>query len=318
MTAIDDRLAALRPAPQWTPDEQDALLQRVLHSAPDRRLGEAHLAQVRPRRRQRRAITVTALTGLAAAAAVAAPTFLPAGSPEGSQSAAAAGLYRLAKVATPTDADTIGPHAYWHVVFDEWQTASSAAPSSQTGVSRTRNESWTSSDGGRGWFHHVTRSRSETYVLGLHKPDHQILSARYLRTLPTDPNALFHYLSGTTNGSPTVDEAVFNAVPGLIGTGIAPLGLRRAALEMLARMGQITLGSVTRDEGGNAVQEFVFHRVGDPADQAESLMFDTRTALLTERRQYYRGKVDYQGWVVRAGAVASVPASIRSAATPTH
>lgn len=318
MTTVDDRLTALRPTPQFTQEEVDAVLERVLNSASEHRLDEPHLALARPRRRRRRTSTVTVLTGLAAAAAVVAPTLLPVGSPGGSQAAAAAGLHRLAVVAATSAFDTIGPHAYWHVVFRHQQAASASTPAGQS-----QGEYWTSGADGREWLrigekYDGSKAHIETYLLLPDKTDPNYPSVRNLRSLPTDPDALLQHLRRTTNGSPTVDEAIFSAVPDLLRSGIAPLALRRAAIEMLADLGHITIGSVTRDAAGNPVQEFVFRDDRSRPDQAQSIMFDTRTAQLTEERQYVHGKVVDQDWTERQGAVASVPAAIRAAAVPTH
>ena len=110
------------------------------------------------------------------------------------------------------------------------------------------------------------------------------------------------------------DERVFVAIAQIVGRGLAPPRLRAAAIEVLARLGHVRIGSRTRDSRGNPVQEFTFVDPHARPGDVQPLMFDTRTAEITEQRDYFNGKIHFKFGITVLDIANTVPAAIREAA----
>ncbi|WAX57970.1 CU044_5270 family protein [Jatrophihabitans cynanchi] len=313
-TDLDERLADLRRQPHWPAAERTVILEQVLSTDPTPDRADIRLTSSRTPRRRRAAVLVTA-AGLAAAACIAVPAVLPAGTPgSADQAAAVQALHQLAHIAAVSPSDQLGPHQYLHLVDVEHQQALADQPAVES-----RFEDWIRADG-QTWQRRIERSGSgpnqeEVWLL---PPGPQAIDGmtapQYLDRLPTDPAALEAYVRAHSVGSTSADERVFVAVSDIVRRGLAKPNLRSAAIDVLAHLGHVRLGDVTRDSLGNPVQSFEFvDPSGRPGD-IQVLMFDTRTAQITEERDYFHGKLHFTRTVPVFEVVSSVPAGIRDTA----
>jgi hypothetical protein len=314
---LDERLADLRRTPHWPADERANILDEVLATDRTPHREDHRLVATHPNRR-RRAITLATAAGLAAAACIAVPAVLPTGSPGAADQAAAVhALQRLAHLAaiTPVSpSDDIGPNQYLHYVDVEHQNALAGQPAGDS-----RYEYWVRADG------YTWQRRSEHFSSVWQRdevwrwpggPDviDGVPAPQSLDELPTDPAALESYLRAHSVGSTSSDERVFVAVVDLVRRGLAKPALRSAAIEVLAQLGHVKLGAATHDSHGNPVQEFDFVDPANRPDEVSAVMFDTRTAQITEEQGFFDGKLHYIRTVPVFDVVDSVPASIREQA----
>ncbi|HEU5265837.1 MAG TPA: CU044_5270 family protein [Jatrophihabitans sp.] len=313
-TDLDQRLAALRPAPHWTDAERAAVLDRVLANPADTPI--PFLAW-----RRRRSLAL-AITGLVAAVAVAVPILLPAGSPGGADPAAARALGHLAHVAAGGPDLHLAPGQYIHLVLTSHQNPTPGQPTVDS-----RYESWTDATG-RTWQvrddrtdwagAEPTTTSHEVWLIEPGRGIGDVLTQRDLEKLPSDPAKLRAYLDEHGEHANSTDERIFLGVGTILRGGMAPPALRSAAIQVLAGLRHVTIGATTTDANGNPVQEFVF---ADPATRkAErwALLFDTRTAQITEERQDFKGKLLYRGDVTGLDVVDSLPAVVRAEAKPVN
>jgi hypothetical protein len=258
----------------------------------------------------------------AAAAAVAIPALLPAGSPGGADPAAARALHRLAAVAAGGPDLHIGPGQYIHLVLTSHQNPTPGQPTVDS-----RYESWTDS-AGRTW--QVRDDRMDyggsarpvtSHEVWLIEPGHGIgtlPTQRELEALPTDPDQLRRYLLDHGQQANSTDERIFLGVGDILRGGMAPADLRAAAIDVLAHLRHVTLGDITVDANGNPVQEFVFEDEATRPDERWALLFDTRTAQITEERYEFDGKLHARGDVTGLRVVDSLPPSVRADAEPSN
>ncbi len=311
---LDERLADLRPSAHWPSPERDTVLRRVLATDPTPH-GDDHLLTVMRPNRRRRALALAAAAGLAAAASVAVPAILPAGSPgSADQAAAVQALHHLARVAAVSPVDQLGPNQYLHLVDVEHQNALSGQPAADS-----RFEDWMRADG----LTYQLRTES-TPTVPAHvevwqlpagpQPIDGMTAPQSLDDLPTDPAALEAYVREHSVGSTSSDERVYVAVADIVRRGLAPSALRSAAIDVLAHLGHVRLGDDTRDSFGHPVQDFEFvDPDGRPGD-VRNIMFDTRTAQITEEREYFHGNLLFTRTVPVFEVVDTVPDTIRARA----
>jgi hypothetical protein len=311
---LDDRLAALRPVPHWTDAERAAVLDRVLADRADGPI---------PFRARRRRL-VLGVTGLvaAAAAAVAVPLLLPTGSPGGPDPAAARALRHLAHVAAGGPNLHVGPGQYIHLVLTSHQNPTPGQPTVDS-----RYESWTDATG-RTWQVRDDRSdwagaeptitSHEVWLIEPGRGIGDVLTQRDLEKLPSDPVKLRAYLDEHGEHANSTDERIFLGVGTILRGGMAPPALRSAAIQVLAGLRHVTIGTTTIDADGNPVQEFDFADPATRKGERWAVLFDTRTAQITEERQDFHGKVLYRGDVSRLGVVDSLPATVRAEAKPVN
>ncbi|MDT4913332.1 MAG: hypothetical protein QOC66_2460 [Pseudonocardiales bacterium] len=312
-TDLDGRLADLRLAPHWPAADRAIMLDQVLSTDPVPHRADLRLITCRTRRGRRTAVLATA--GLAAAACIAVPAVLPAGSPgSADQAAAVQALHHLAHVAAVSPSDHLGPNRYLHLVDVEHQEALAGQPAGES-----RFEDWIRADG-QTWQRRSERSgaapvHEEVWLL---PPGPQVIdgmtSPQFLDRLPTDPAALESYVRAHSVGSTSSDERVFVAVADIVRRGLAKPNLRSAAIEVLAQLGHVRLGDDTRDSLGNPVQTFEFVDPNGRPGDIQTVMFDTRTAQITEERDYFRGKLHFSRTVPVLEVVDTVPANIRERA----
>ncbi|MDT4918416.1 MAG: hypothetical protein QOH89_3116 [Pseudonocardiales bacterium] len=313
---LDDRLADLRRPPHWSTDERESILNRVLVMDPTPHREDYRLTAEAPNRR-RRAFALTAAAGLAAAACIAIPAVLPAGSPgSADQAAAVQALHHLAQVAAVSPTDQLGPDQYLHLVDVEQQLATPGQPATES-----RFEEWIQADG-RTWMRRTESTstdpaRVEVWLL---PPGPQAIdgmsSPQFLDQLPTEPAALEAYVRANTVGSTSSDERIFVAVADIVRRGVASADLRSAAIDVLAGLGHVRLGEATQDSLGNPVQAFQFVDADARPGDVRTLMFDTRTAQITEEREYLNDELWFTRTVPVFAVVDAVPADIRATAVP--
>lgn len=318
---LDERLADLRRSPDWPADERANVLNQVLAADRIPHREDHRLIATRPNRR-RRTITLAAAAGLAVAACIAVPAVLPAGSPGAAdQAAAVQALRHLAHVAAirpDGPSDHLGPHQYLHYVDVEHQNALAGQPASDS-----RYEYWVRADG-LTWQRRTERFGAEPVRNAVWQlpagPQFidGVTSPQDLDGLPTDPATLESYLRAHTVGSTSSDERVFVAVVDLVRRGLATPSLRSAAIGVLAQLGHVRLGDATHDSLGNPVQEFDFVDPKGRPDEVTAIMFDTRTAEITEEQLYFDGKLHFIRTVPVFEVVNTVPASIRAQAVVQH
>jgi hypothetical protein len=310
-TDFDKRLADLRLAPQWAATERATILTEVLRAEPAPERTDLRLITSRPRRGRRVAV-LAAAAGLAAAACIAVPAVLPAGSPGSADRAAAVqALHHLAHVAAVSPSDQLGPKQYLHLVDVEHQSALGG----QAAV-ESRFEYWIRADGLtwqlRNEHFGTSPVREEVWLLPAGPRFIDGMTApQFLDRLPTDPASLESYVRAHTVGSTSSDERVFVAVADIVRRGLAKPNLRSAAINVLAHLGHVKLGDSTRDSLGNPVQEFDFVDPTGRPDETTALMFDTRTAQITEEQVYDNGTLHFSRTVPVFGVVDTVPANIR-------
>jgi hypothetical protein len=248
------------------------------------------------------------------------------------QSAVTTALHHLAGVAAAAPND-IGDGRYWHMVVQEQQHG----PGNQPDMT-SRLESWVDQDG-RLWRHDVRTTGNTqtqdyfefapgTYDLNYPSPD-------YLRTLPTDADALYDFLDAHVSGSASHEEAIFVAVGDMLRGGFAPPALRTAAIQVLERLPHVTLSVVTTDSLGRTVQQFDFVDESNRAGAVQSLSFDPATAQIVDEgttshggdplvidgpsgRQVVSSDLDFTSAVVLAQAVDQVPADVLDRAELQH
>lgn len=309
-TDLDTRIADLRRQPHWPADERAAILNQVLSTDPVPHRADIRLITSRTRRGRRLAVLATA-AGLAAAC-IAVPAVLPAGSPgSADQAAAVQALHHLAHIAAVSPSDHLGPKQYLHLVDVEHQNALAGQPASDS-----RFEYWIRPDGLtwqlRSEHFGTSPVRQEVWLL---PPGRQFIdgltSPQFLDRLPTDAAALESYVRAHSVGSTSSDERVFVAVADIVRRGLAKPNLRSAAIDVLAHLGHVRLGDETRDSLGNPVQAFDFVDPSGRPDEIQTLMFDTRSAQITEERDYFHGKLHFIRTVPVFQVVDTVPASIR-------
>lgn len=313
-TDLDKRLADLRLQPHWPADERAVILNQVLSSDPIPHRADLRLITSR-NHRGRRTAGLAIAAGLAVAACIAVPAVLPAGSPgSADQAAAVQALRLLAHVAAVSPSDHLGPKQYLHMVDVEHQNALAGQPAVQS-----RFEYWIRPDG-LTWQLRSERfgARPVHEEVWLVPPGPQAIdgmtSAQFLDRFPTDPAGLEAYVRAHSVGSTSSDERVFVAVADIVRRGLAKPQLRSAAIEVLARLGHVRLGDETRDSLGNPVQAFDFVDPHGRPDEIQTLMFDTRTAQITEELDYFHGKLHFSRTVPVFQVVDTVPANIRGRA----
>lgn len=311
---LDERLADLRATAHLSADQRSAVLTQVLaaDASPHR---QDHRFVAGRRSRHRRTIAFAAAAGLAAAACIAIPAVLPSGTPgAANQAAAVQALHHLAHVAAITavsPSDHIGPNQYLHYVEVDHQAATPGQLAEDH-----RYEYWVRSDG-LTYQRRIERNGNGQLQeeVWLTPPGPQVIdgmrSPQFLDRLPTDPAALESYVLAHSVGSTSPDERVFVAVADIVRRGLAESKLRSAAIEVLARLGHVKLGDTTRDSLGNPVQEFEFVDPNGRPDEITALMFDTRTAQITEEHDYLHGEAFAARTVPVFDIVDTVPASIR-------
>jgi hypothetical protein len=136
-------------------------------------------------------------------------------------------------------------------------------------------------------------------------------SPQNLDQLPTDPAELESYVRANSVGSTSSDERVYFAVADIVRRGLADPNLRAAAIDVLAHLGHVQLGDETRDSLGNPVQAFDFvDPDGRPGD-IRTVMFDTRTAEITEENDYVQGELLFSRTVPVFEVVDALPSDIR-------
>ncbi|PZS27166.1 MAG: hypothetical protein DLM58_19355 [Pseudonocardiales bacterium] len=313
-TDFDERLATVRPTPRWSAAEQETVLNAVLSADP----ADSGGASVTPlgSRCSRRTAVIAAVAGLAAAAAIAAPALLPSGSPGSTDPASAQALRRLAHVAAGGPVLHIRPGQYIHLVLTGHTDSSPGQP-----LSDVRYEYWTDASG-KTWQRRdeiESGDFPDTHEVWVTKPGGdvgQIQTQRDLERLPTDPVALRAYLDKHGENASSRDERIFLAVGTILRGGMAPPALRSAAIEVLASLRHVSIGSTTHDRNGNPVQEFVFEDQATRSNERWALLFDTRTAQITEERDYFHGNLQSRGDVTGLGIVNAVPAGILASAKP--
>ena len=240
-------------------------------------------------RRLRRTAAVAAITGLAATMVVAVPALLPSGSPGSPTAASAQALRHLAHVAAGGPVLHIGAGEYIHLVFTGHQKSTPGQPSVDS-----RYEFWTDASG-KTWQRRDEDSSGsvpDTHEVWVTKPGGtvgQIRTQHDLEQLPVDPTALRAYLVKHGEPANSPDEQIFLAVGTTLRGGMAPPALRSAAIEILAGLRHVRIGSTTRDANGNAVQEFVFEDEATRPNERWALLFDTNTAQISEERYYIHG-----------------------------
>lgn len=307
---LDDRLADLRQPTVWPPEARLDVLNQVLTSDPTPQRADRRIVITRPNRR--RTVTFVTAAGLAAAASIAIPAALPAGAPgSADQAAAVEALHRLAHLAAVSPTDHLGPTQYVHVVDVEHQNATPGQPAAQG-----RYEDWIRADGLT--FQLISErtgtapARREVWRIPPGPlPIDGMTAPQYLDRLPTDPTRLESYVRAHSEGSTSSDERVFVAVADIVRRGTADPDLRSAAIEVLARLGHVRLGDETRDSLGHPVHAFDFVDPHGRPDEIRTIMFDTRTAQITEERDVFHGKLFFIRKVPTFGVVDSVPANIR-------
>lgn len=303
---LDDQLSAFRPDPQLTTAERDHMLAAVLDS--DRHVETAS------RSHRRRALTVGAVIGLAAAIAVVVPTLLPSKASGGASVAAAAELQRLAVVVSEHRSVILGAQQYWYADQTTTQTGDAQVlfgdAVSRTVTLTTRSQSWTDQRGSL-WRQDRSTDRNGRYSVGTYYfPTDGELT--YFAALPTDAAALRRYLRSHASGSDSVDEAVFVAIEPILQSGIAPVRLRAAALRVLAETRHVTVDHHAHDRTGRSVERFDFRDAGGrPGTQ--SIFVDPGSAQVLETSMTAPGSsiVDV---VHQARITDSVPAAVRSSA----
>jgi hypothetical protein len=311
----DERLAAVRPSPRWAVEDRNTVLDRVL-SADPAESGGAPMTTLGTRR-LRRTAAVAAITGLAATMVVAVPALLPSGSPGSATAASAQALRHLAHVAAGGPVLHIGAGEYIHLVFTAHQKSTPGQPSVDS-----RYEFWTD-ESGKTWQRRDEDSSGsvpDTHEVWVTKPGGavgQIRTQHDLEQLPVDPTALRAYLVKHGEPANSPDEQMFLAVGTTLRGGMAPPALRSAAIEILAGLTHVRIGSTTRDANGNAVQEFVFEDEATRPHERWALLFDTNTAQISEERYYFHGnKLLARGDVTELGIVKAIPADILAEAKP--
>ena len=313
-TDLDQRLVDLRRPPHWPATERAVVLEQVLSTDPAPHRADVRLISSRTPRSRRAALLATA-AALAAAACIAVPAVLPAGSPGSADRAAAVqALHHLAHIAAVSPSDQLGPNQYLHLVDVEHRQALADQPAVQS-----RFEDWIRADG-QTWQRRTERSGSDPAQeqVWLLPPGPRLIDGmpapQYLDRLPTEPGALEAYVRAHSVGSTSADERVFVAVSDIVRRGLATSDLRSAAIDVLAHLGHVRLGDVTRDSLGNPVQSFEFVDPSGRPGEVQVLMFDTRTAQITEERDYFHGKLHFTRTVPVFEVVSSVPADIRDTA----
>src|SRR3954451_25408904 len=206
---LNERLVDLHRSPHWAADERANILNQVLTADPTPQWAEQRLPTTRPTPR-RRSMTLAGAAGVAAAACIAVPALLPAGSPgSADQAAAVQALHHLARVAAVSPSDRLGPNQYLHLVDVEHQNALAGQPASDS-----RFEDWIRSDG-LTWQRRTEpdgagHEQTEVWLL---PPGPQwidgMTTRQFLDRLPTDPAALEAYVRAHTVGSTSSDERVF-------------------------------------------------------------------------------------------------------------
>jgi hypothetical protein len=311
-TELDERLADLRRPARWSADEHLDVLDQILASDPTPRRTDHRLVITRPNRR-RRTITLAAAAGLAVAGSIAIPAALPNSA---DQAAAVEALHRLAHVAAVSPSDHLGPTQYLHIVDVEHQNATPGQSPDDS-----RYEYWIRADGLT--FERINErsgsapARKEVWRIPPGPlPIDGMTAPQYLDRLPTDPAALESYVRAHSEGSTSSDERVFVAVADIVRRGLAGADLRSAAIEVLARLGHVRLGDESRDSLGHPVEAFDFVDPHGRPHEIQTIMFDTRTAQITEERDYLDGKLFFSRTVRSFGVVNTVPANIRRSAVP--
>lgn len=307
-TNFDERLAALRPTPRFTAADRESVLSRVMSHDPADSSG-APVAPMSSRHRRRTA-AIAAIAGLAAAAAIAVPALLPSGSPGSPAPASAQALRRLAHVAAGGQVLHIGAGQYLHLVMTGHQNSSPGQPSTDV-----RYEYWTDASG-KTWQRRdeiASGDVPDTHEVWVTKPGGevgQIQTQRDLEQVPVEPVELRAYLDKHSEPASSRDEQTFLGVGTILRGGMAPPALRSAAIEVLAALPHVSIGSTSQDANGNPVQEFVFEDQATRRNERWALLFDTRTAQITEERNYFHGKVFSRGDVTELGILDALPADI--------
>ena len=280
------RLARHRPTSsdadgQWGAARRDRVLDGILSSAHTVPTATARTTRrAAPAARGRRRIT--ALLGVAAAAAVAvsvAPAVLhPTGLP------AAGAIDRLAAAASRGQALVIPEGQFLHqVVQDTQQGGGESANGSRT------LESWTSADG-RTWRRDTANGRVTYHAFDALAGGPIDMSPKGVAALPTDAGDLLDLLGKKVEGSTSVDEAVFVAVGDMTRLGYTPPAVRAAAIQALGRLpevsaseadGRVTLSYVDESARPGVRQSLVFDaestRLVAESLTAPELTFTSRT-----------------------------------------
>ncbi|WP_375482189.1 hypothetical protein [uncultured Jatrophihabitans sp.] len=159
---------------------------------------------------------------------------------------------------------------YWHVVRHDTEDGGTAV-----------QESWT--DGrGRVWRRDTEHDGSVSYLLfAPGTGDFEDPTPRTLSHLPTDPVALERTLRAHVSGSTSTDEAVFDYVQTIVGSGWASPDLRAAALTVLQHTGRVTTSTTTDSLGRPAVRADFVDPTYRPGEK-ESLYFDPHSTELLE------------------------------------
>lgn len=312
-TDLDDRLSALRPEPQLSTDERDAMLGEIL--ATDRSAATAFVA---PRSRRRRRVVIgTAMVGVAAAAAVVVPSVTPSDAPGGATPAAAAELHRLATVIEHHRSFELGPHQYWYVDSTLTQVGVFGDPAA--GARREtlvdRSLSWTDRHGSV-WRRDLTTDGRGVHRSGtLYFPGDVEGTVKYFDSLPTDAKSLREHLRSHASGSDSVDEAVFVAIEPILQSGVAAPQLRSAAVQVLAETDYVSVVRGAHDSLGRMTDRFDFNDPTDPnrPDTVQSIYFDPRTAVVLETTDIGPGTHNVE-IVHDARVTGSVPPDVRRSA----
>lgn len=322
-TDVTERLTALRPEAHLSQDERKAMLEAILAvdcSTPrptDRR--STVVVRSQP---GRRVLVGAVVTGLAAAVALVAPVLLPPTTYGGAERAAAVELHRLAAVTGDDPLPSLGPGRYWYVEATSTQTGlyADAAHTAPAYTARAHSRRWTDEHGNT-WLRDTWLREESTGSPGASRVETAYLpaeagspeSAAYLANLPTEPAVLRHYLRSHAQGSTSVDEAVVSLIQGITAAGIAPAGLRAAALQVLAETGHVTLTRDARDAVGRSTERFDFIDPVNRPQQVQSIYVDPRTARVVETADQQPGSTT-TGVVLQAQLTDAVPGEVLQAA----
>lgn len=294
---------------EWGPAQRNATLAEIL--------GQSVTAQPPTRwiGRHRRWVAVGSLAACAVAAGLVAGVALPAGSPGGPGTAAAATLERLAATAGQAGG-TVGTGQFAYVRQDSEQTAQRGypIPPGQTrtgGFDRQSSRSWTAPSGDL-WAYRALGSPTACLTKYAYRPetplearDYEDLSAADLAALPTDADRLAAYLNAHPSGDNRGANNAFTAIGDLVRSGLAAPALRAAAIRALARTRGISVHVGTRDTAGRpAIRVDNASRYG-----VESLFFDPSTSRLLEE-QVSQGSWLYRSIIRQSGIVDSIPAGL--------
>jgi hypothetical protein len=326
-----DILTATRPAEEdlaraFDTARTDHLLEvvRARGTAPASTATPARAATPAPRR-GRRWLAVGLVAAAAAGALAIGPSLLD---PRGAAPASA--LTSLAVTAAAQQEGPIPAGKFAHLTVREVQSGldavaqepsahaaptpgPSTTPRSDTPPGpdvTTVRELWIGADGSM-YGEYTSAGRTQVYLF----PASSTANPAAMAALPTDPTALFDWLSRHTSGSNSPHEAVFVGVGDLMRTGHLPPAVARAAIEALGKLPEVTTAKATTPSGTPGIR--VVFRDESVRAGSQYLLFDSASADLVQE-----GSDDGQGHAFTAvrsdhGLVDAVPQRIVDVAVDT-